>query len=172
MFSHLLFPMYSIKSFSSNVKCGISASWARILGLIQLYDSSSIMVLYYVFRSKICSINGLAPHFIKTLFISHLLGRHLFIKKVIVKVLVIQLCPTLWDPMDCSSPDYVHGILQARILEWSQSLLQGIFRTQGLNPGFLYCRWILYSLSHQGNSFIEKPLPHNQINVLWMYLEF
>ena len=30
-----------------------------------------------------------------------------------------QLCPTLCDPMDCSLPDScVHGILQARILEW------------------------------------------------------
>ena len=28
-------------------------------------------------------------------------------------------------------------------------LLQGIFPTQGLNPGFLHCRWILYHLSHQ-----------------------
>ena len=36
-----------------------------------------------------------------------------------VKVLVAQLCPTLFDPMDCSPPDsIVHGILQARILEW------------------------------------------------------
>ena len=31
----------------------------------------------------------------------------------------LQLCPTLWDAMDCSLPDSsVHGILQARILEW------------------------------------------------------
>ena len=29
------------------------------------------------------------------------------------------------------------------------SLLQGIFPTQGSNPGFLYCRWILYQLSHK-----------------------
>ena len=30
-----------------------------------------------------------------------------------------QSCPTLCDHMDCSSPDFsVHGILQARILEW------------------------------------------------------
>ena len=36
-----------------------------------------------------------------------------------VKVLVIQLGPTLCDPMDCSmSSSSVHGILQARILEW------------------------------------------------------
>ena len=31
-----------------------------------------------------------------------------------MKVKVAQLCPTLWDPMDYT----VHGILQARILEW------------------------------------------------------
>ena len=31
----------------------------------------------------------------------------------------LQLCPTLCDPMDCSPPSCsVHGILQARILEW------------------------------------------------------
>ena len=37
--------------------------------------------------------------------------------------------------MDCSLPgSYVHGILQARILEWVVIfLLQGIFPTQGLN---------------------------------------
>jgi len=31
----------------------------------------------------------------------------------------------------------------------SHSLLQRIFLTQGLNPGLLYCRQILYCLSHQ-----------------------
>ena len=35
------------------------------------------------------------------------------------KVLVAQLCLTLCNPMDCSPPGLsVHGILQARILEW------------------------------------------------------
>ena len=34
-------------------------------------------------------------------------------------VVVAQSCPTLWDPMDCSPPgSSVHGILQARMLEW------------------------------------------------------
>ena len=32
----------------------------------------------------------------------------------------------------------------------SRSLLQGIFPTQGSNPGLLHCRQILYHLSHQG----------------------
>ena len=34
-------------------------------------------------------------------------------------VLVAQSCPTLCNPMDCSPPgSSVHGILQARILEY------------------------------------------------------
>ena len=37
----------------------------------------------------------------------------------------------------------------------SRSLLQGIFLTQGLNPGLLHCRWILYQLSHQGSRTIH-----------------
>jgi len=32
---------------------------------------------------------------------------------------VTQSCPTLSDPMDCSLPGFsIHGILQARVLEW------------------------------------------------------
>ena len=33
------------------------------------------------------------------------------------------------------------------------ALLQGIFPTQGSNPGLPHCRWILYPLSHQGSPF-------------------
>jgi len=36
-----------------------------------------------------------------------------------VSELVAQLCLTLFDLMDCNPPDSsVHGIIQARILEW------------------------------------------------------
>ena len=36
-----------------------------------------------------------------------------------VKSVIAQLCPTLCDPMDCSLPgSSLHGILQARVLEW------------------------------------------------------
>ena len=39
--------------------------------------------------------------------------------KVKVKELVAQSCPTLHNCMDCSPPgSSVHGISQARILEW------------------------------------------------------
>ena len=53
-----------------------------------------------------------------------------------------------------------HGLKPARLLSpWNslckntgvcnRPLLQGIFPTQGLNPGLLHCRQILYHLSHQ-----------------------
>ena len=43
----------------------------------------------------------------------------IFLLTLCVCVLVAQLCPALCDPMDCSPPgSSVHGILQARILEW------------------------------------------------------
>ena len=46
----------------------------------------------------------------------------------------VQLC----DPVDCSpSGSSVHGILQARILEWA-ALLQGIFMSQGSNLSLLH----------------------------------
>ena len=67
------------------------------------------------------------------------------------KVKVTQSCRTLCDPMDYT----VHGILQARILEWVVfSLLQGIFPTQGLNPSLPRCRQIFYQLNHKGSARI------------------
>ena len=49
---------------------------------------------------------------------------------------VTQLCPTLCNPVDYSLPgSSVHGILQARILEWvAISFSRGIFPTQGIEP--------------------------------------
>ena len=38
----------------------------------------------------------------------------------------------------------------------SHSLLQGIFLTQGSNPGLLYYRQILYHLSHRGSLVMEQ----------------
>ena len=64
-----------------------------------------------------------------------------------------QSCPTLCDSMDCSHQAPLSmGILQARILERvAMPSSWGIFPTQGSNPGFPHCRWILYHLSHQGS---------------------
>ena len=52
---------------------------------------------------------------------------------------------SLCNPMDCSlTGSSVHGILWARMTGLgSHSLLQGVFATQGLNPGLLHCGQIL-----------------------------
>ena len=72
------------------------------------------------------------------------------------RVLVAQSYPTLCGPVDCSPPD-------RPLWPWDfpgknsgvsgHFLLQGIFPTQGWNPGLLHCRQIIYHLSHQGSPF-------------------
>ena len=65
----------------------------------------------------------------------------------------LQSCLTLCDPMDCNPPaSSVHGILQARILEWvampsSRGSSQPGDQTH-VCLHLLHCRWILYPLSH------------------------
>ena len=60
-----------------------------------------------------------------------------------VKVKVTQSCLTLCD----------HSQVQNTGVG-SLPLLQGIFPTQGSNPGLPHCRWILYQLSHKGSTRI------------------
>ena len=42
----------------------------------------------------------------------------------------------------------------------SLSLLQGVFPTQGSNPGLPHCRWILYQLSHKASPRILEWVPY------------
>ena len=63
------------------------------------------------------------------------------------EVKVTQLCLTLRNPMDWlfspwNSPGQNTGV-------GSLFLLQGIFPTQGSNPGLLHYRWILWQLVHK-----------------------
>ena len=58
------------------------------------------------------------------------------------EVQVAQSCLTLCDPTDCT----VHGILQARILEW----VAFPFSRGSSQPGE-HCRRSLYQLSHKGS---------------------
>ena len=65
---------------------------------------------------------------------------------ICVLCFVTQSCPTLCNPMNCSPPgSSLHGILQARILEWvAIPSSKIIFPTQGSNPGLLH--WHVDSL--------------------------
>ena len=100
--------------------------------------------------SSVTTIFSPQPHLINARDLSGLLLRALIpFMKVLpswTKVKVVGSCPTLCNPMDYT----VRGILQARSGMGSLSLLQGIFPTQGSNPGLLHCRQILYQLGHQG----------------------
>ena len=76
----------------------------------------------------------------------------------VVLCLVAQSCPTLCDPMDCSPlGSSVHGDSPGKNTGVGcHILLQGIFPTQGSNPGLPHCRQILYHLSDQGSPGILK----------------
>ena len=69
--------------------------------------------------------------------------------------LVAQSCLTLCDPMDSLPDSSVHGDSPGKNTGVGyHALLQGIFPSQGSNPGLPHCRWILYHLSQQRSSRI------------------
>ena len=74
-------------------------------------------------------------------FLFHETSPHLFISSLVcVCSKFLQLCLTLCDLMDCSLPgSSVHGISQARILEWiAISDPAGDLPTQGSNLSLLH----------------------------------
>ena len=94
-------------------------------------------------------------------FHSNLVHSHLSPPIIIPSTIVYQLgcdshflsnfCINL-SGLPCISPpgSSVHGIFQARILEWvAISFSRG--SSQGSNPGLPHCRLILYCLSHYGS---------------------
>ena len=70
-----------------------------------------------------------------------------------MKVESLSYVLTLCNPMDCSLPgSALHGDSAGKNTGVGcHFLLQGIFPTQGLNPGLLHCRQTLYPLSYQGS---------------------
>ena len=65
------------------------------------------------------------------------------------KMLVTQSCPKLCNSMDCSPPGYsVHGILQARILEWVAISFSRDLPNLGIRPG---------SPAFQADSLLSEP---------------
>ena len=79
----------------------------------------------------------------------------MFIFPSLVHAKSLQSCPTLCDPMDCSLlGSSVHGILQARTLEWVAMPSSGDLPNPGIEPASpvapaLQADSLL--LSHQGS---------------------
>ena len=86
-------------------------------------------------------------------------GRHFLLQcmKVKSESEVTQLCPTPSDPMDCSPPgSSVHGIFQARVLEWGAIVFSELL-PQILTFPYIY-------MSHFHNLFL------NIIFIIWCLL--
>ena len=90
-----------------------------------------------------------------------------------VRANLLQSCPTLCNPMDCSPPG-------SSIHAWDSPgkntgvechfLLQGIFPTQGLNGGLLHYRQLLYCLSYQGLISPKGNTEIQTLNTRWRVL--
>ena len=112
----------------------------------------------WILRNKIQSIAvpflGKSPSFSNNVCICNCNG--IFFNNWTVRstvlCLVSQSCPTLCDRMDCSPPvSSVHGDSPGKNIGVDcHAIFQGIFPTQGSNPGLPHCRQILYQPSHQG----------------------
>ena len=71
---------------------------------------------------------------------------------------VAQSCPTLCNPMDCSPPgSSVHGIFQARILEWvAISFSRGSSQPRDRTQVSHIVGRCFYRLSYQGSPSLES----------------
>ena len=67
---------------------------------------------------------------------------------------VAQSCPTLSDPMDRSPPgSSVHGIFQARVLEWGAIAFSGVTRLQASNFNY---HWAVVLVTPKSTLTVKK----------------
>ena len=96
-------------------------------------------------ESKLCKLIGFSSQPSVLIFVLEI---------VICYCLVTKSRLTLRNPMNCSPPgSSVHGILQARMLEWV-AILFSRRSSWGLNPGLLHCRQILFFPEPPGKKFL------------------
>ena len=104
-------------------------------------ECASLQMLEYAYLNRKKFLGGILPH-----AGLHLL-RPLLLSFVHSCVCVSQLCLTLCDPMV-----YLWSSLATNTRVGFHSLCQGIFQTQGSNPGLLQCRQILSELPGKSHS--------------------
>ena len=84
------------------IQVAVRIQFFAIVGLRSLFP---FCLKTKLFRTSRCSQKSLAPF--------------LYFQSFKKESEVVQLCPTLCSPMDCSLPgSSLHGIFQARVLEW------------------------------------------------------
>ena len=86
-------------------------------------------------------------------------GRHFLLQRMKVKSEseVAQSCPTLHDTTDCSLPgSSVHGIFQARVLQWGAIAFSEVLIDLGLNltPSLIFCVPLVVFINFSPRNFI------------------
>ena len=111
---------------------------------------------------------------------------HLFLPSVCVHAKLLQSCPTLCYPMDCSIlGSSVYGILQARILEWvTMPSSRGSSRLRDwTHVSYIYLYWqvgslppvppgkpfFLLGVSNYKDRLIVKPTYHQTLESAWVW---
>ena len=115
--------------------------------------NTSVSFTYYTIHCLYQAMYLFARHW------THEAGRMLLCTKVSLLYALrpcaqlLQSCPALCNPMDCSPPGFfVYGDSSGKNTGMGcHALLQGIFPTQGLNSSIPHCSQILYHLSHHGS---------------------
>ena len=127
---------------------------------LPMVSKKSIMVILSWITSRVLF---LLPSWIPvlTVLVGHLSNTAFLCQKI--KVLAPQLYPTFCNPMDCSPPgSSVHGILQARILEWvAIPFSRGYFQTRDQS-------WI----SHTAGRFFINWDTKCSIKAVWLQMNF
>ena len=131
-----------------------------------LYNQMGSFIDYYVYI--VYQIN------FEYLMTAQALWKHLplaHLKLYAVLYLVTQSCLTLCNPMDWSLPDCsVQGDSPGKNTRvCCHALFQGIFPTQGVNPGLPHCRQILYHLSHQRSTWSCIHIIEIQGNIFFIF---
>ena len=73
---------------------------------------------------------------------------------------VAQSCPTLSDPMDYSLPDSsIHGVFQARVLEWGAIASSELNSCPGLTPKNCSFLVLLFLIDHLASGSGYRPHP-------------
>ena len=91
-----------------------------------------------------------------------------------VLCLVAQVYLTLCHSIHCCLPgSSVHGDSPGKNTRVGcHALHQGIFPTQGSNPGLLHCRRILYRVSYQGSPLFQKGHKNHIFQVSCYHLQY
>ena len=111
---------FPVPEYGNSLK---AVNWAHYKAHLFLFVSCLLRITIVGFLMPL-SWKPLLVYFFQLFFYFRWKGKSspfyfIFARSRISESEVAQSCPTLCDPMDCSLPgSSVHGILQARILEW------------------------------------------------------